>query len=142
MKTLLALVCLVFPLTSLAEANKAVDLGSRRKALDSLLQEQWEYVLRTNPEYASTLGDKRYNDRLRDFSQAFIDSDLRATADFLRRFEAIDTTGFPVQEQLNRRLMIRDLRLELEGARFKQWEMPVRQNGGVHLAIPRSVRVW
>ena len=142
MKTLLALVCLVFPLTSLAEANKAVDLDSRRKALDSLLQEQWEYVLRTNPEYASTLGDKRYNDRLRDFSQAFIDSDLRATADFLRRFEAIDTTGFPVQEQLNRRLMIRDLRLELEGARFKQWEMPVRQNGGVHLAIPRSVRVW
>src|SRR5215470_10184817 len=142
MKTLLALLCSVLPVTSLAEANNAVDLDTRRKALDSLLQEQWEYVLRTAPEYASILGDKRYNDRLADYSQAFIDADIRATADFLRRFEAIDATGFPVQEQLNKRLMVRRLRLDMESVRFKDWEMPLLQNSGVHLDLPQAVRVW
>ena len=38
---------------------------------------------------------------------------------FLTRFEAIDSTGFPDQEALNKTLIIRDLKLQLEGARFK-----------------------
>jgi len=34
-----------------------------------LLHEQWEYTMRTSPLYASILGDKRYNDKVDDFSQ-------------------------------------------------------------------------
>ena len=49
---------------------------ARVKALHTLLDEQWEYTLRTSPEFASILGDKRYNDKLTDFSQAAIDRDL------------------------------------------------------------------
>ncbi len=50
-------------------ANQPADLEARRKALNDLLHEQWEYTMRTNPIYASILGDKRYNDKLDDFSQ-------------------------------------------------------------------------
>jgi uncharacterized protein (DUF885 family) len=74
----------------------------RVKQLHDLLSEQWEYTLRTSPEFASILGDKRYNDKLSDFSQAAIDSDLRQTRAFLQKFQAIDTNGFPGQERLNR----------------------------------------
>lgn len=123
----------------LAAAPPAGDLAARRKALDLLLKEQWEYTLRTSPEFASILGDKRYNDRLSDFSQAAIDADLAQTAAFLKRFEALDTTGFPVQEQLNKDLMVRQLRLALEGARFKEWEMPVLQTSGIHIDLPQVV---
>src|SRR5215212_4916627 len=73
-------------------------LESRRKQLNDLLAEQWEYVLRTSPEFASILGDKRYNDQVSDFSQKAIDDDLVKTREFLTRFEAIDTSGFPEQE--------------------------------------------
>jgi uncharacterized protein (DUF885 family) len=86
-----------------------------------------------SPEWASLLGDKRYNDKWSDFSQAGIDADLKISADFLKRFEAVDTTGFPLQEQLNRELMLRQLRQSVDGARFKDWEMPLAQNSGVHL---------
>jgi uncharacterized protein (DUF885 family) len=141
MKTILLAVLCLLPVAS-ATAQQPSDIDARRKALAALLDEQWEYFLRTNPEYASILGDKRYNDRLTDYSQAFIDSDIRATADFLRRFEAIDSSGFPLQEQLNKRLMVRRLRLDLEGARFKDWEMPLLQNSGIHLDLPQGVRVW
>jgi uncharacterized protein (DUF885 family) len=114
-------------------------LEARRKALNDLLAEQWEYQLRTSPEFATIIGDKRYNDRLSDFSQKAIDDDLEQTKRFLARFEAIDTSGFPEQEQLNKALMVRQLQLDLEDANFKPWEMPVNQFSGVHLQLPQLV---
>jgi uncharacterized protein (DUF885 family) len=115
------------------------DVNARRKQLDNLLAEQWEYNLRTNPEFASIIGDKRYNDRLSDTSYEFIQKDLAETRKFLARFEAIDTTGFPDQEALNKTLMVRSLQEQLDGARFKEWEMPVSQNSGIHLDLPQMV---
>jgi len=89
-------VLLVCVAESAAQAAPTVE--ARRKALNDLLVEQWEYRLRTSPLFASFLGDKRWNDQLDDFSQAAIDKDLLETQKFLVRFEAIDTTGFPTQE--------------------------------------------
>ena len=116
-----------------------LSVEQRMKQLHDLLNEQWEYTLRTSPEFASILGDKRYNDKLSDLSQAAIDKDLKQTEVFLKQFEAIDTTGFPEQEQLNRDLMVRDLRQRLEAAKFKDWEMPVSQFGGIHIDTPQFV---
>ena len=124
-----------------AAANPPADLEARRKALNDLLHEQWEYNMRTSPIYASILGDKRYNDKLDDFSQKAIDDNLAQTRRFLERFEAVDTTGFPEQEILNKELMVRDLKMGLEGARFKPWEMPVTQEGGIHIDAPQLVSV-
>jgi len=124
-----------------AAANPPADLEARRKALNDLLHERWEYTMRTSPIYASILGDKRYNDKLDDFSQQAIDDDLEQARRFLNRFEAIDTTGFPEQEVLNKQLMVRDLKMSLEDARFKPWEMPVSQFGGIHIDAPQLVSV-
>jgi uncharacterized protein (DUF885 family) len=139
--TALLSLLVILPAVVWAQSAQPSDVERRRQSLDSLLKAQWDYQMRSSPEFASMLGDKRFNDKLTDHSQAFIDSDLRATADFLKRFEAIDTAGFPLQEQLNKRLMVRNLRLALEGARFKDWEMPVLQNSGIHLELPQLVRV-
>jgi len=126
---------------AVAAANPPADLEARRKALNDLLHEQWEYTMRTSPIYASILGDKRYNDKIDDFSQAAIDDSLEQTRRFLVRFEAIDTTGFPEQETLNKALMVRDLKMGLEGARFKPWEMPVNQQSGIHIDAPQLVSI-
>jgi uncharacterized protein (DUF885 family) len=137
---LLTLVAVFVPAIMTA-ANQPTDLESRRKALDNLLHEQWEYTLRTSPIYASILGDKRYNDKLDDFSQKAIDDNLEQSRKFLARFDAIDTAGFPDQEVLNKQLMVRDLRMGLEDARFKPWEMPVNQFSGIHIEAPQLVAV-
>jgi uncharacterized protein (DUF885 family) len=124
-------VCLLLVATLLGAQSS--DLEARRKALNDLLNEQWELNLKENPEFASILGDKRYNDQISDFSEAAIRRQLAEAAAYLKRFEAVDTTGFPEQEALNKTLMIRDLRQQLADAKFKNWEMPVAQNGGLHL---------
>ncbi len=126
---------------AIAAAGQPADLESRRKTLRDLLQEQWEYTMRHYPTFASMLGDKRYNDQLEDYSQQFIDADLEQTRRFLTRFEAINTTGFPDQEVLNQQLMVRDLRMALDGARFKPWEMPVNQISGIQIDLPQLVNI-
>jgi uncharacterized protein (DUF885 family) len=128
------LLCVLCSFSTAAQAPSSLE--SRRKALNDLLAEEWEYRLRTSPVFASFLGDKRWNDKLRDFSQEAIDKDLQETQKFLARFEAIDTSSFPAQEALNKALMVRDLKLELEAARFKPWEMPVNQQNGVQIHLP------
>jgi len=122
-------------------AQPQADLQARRKALNDLLANQWEYTLRTSPLFASILGDKRWNDKIDDFSQKAIDDNLEESKKYLARFEAIDTTGFPEQESLNKVLMVRDLRMTVDGARFKSWEMPVTQFDGIHIDLPQLVTV-
>jgi uncharacterized protein (DUF885 family) len=114
-------------------------LESRRKALADLLAEQWEYTMRTHPVYATIVGDKRWNDQLEDNSEEAVLKDLKEARKFLERFEAIDTSGFPDQEVLNKALMVRDLRTQLEGERFKGWEMPISQMDGIHIFLPTLV---
>jgi uncharacterized protein (DUF885 family) len=129
----------VFRLVKSASAEQSQSAEQRLKGLHALLDEQWEYTLRTQPEFASILGDKRYNDRLSDFSQTAIDRDIRQTRVFLEKFETIDTAGFSDQERLNRDLMVRNLRERLEGVKFKEWEMPVNQFIGAHIDLPQLV---
>jgi len=139
MRAVLLFVLLLTLLLPAVAAPPATDLEARRKALNDLLGEQWEYTLKTNPEYATILGDKRYNDQLADVSLKFVLADLEMSRKFLARFEAIDTAGFPEQEKLSKALMVRDLKQQLDFAVFKEWEMPVNQMGGPHLGMPQLV---
>ena len=127
----LSLLFLAVPLA--AQELSAADLDRRRKALNDLIDEQWEYVMKIAPEFASILGDKRYNDQVSDVSAKAVRDDIAVTKKFLARFEAIDTKGFSEQERLNRDLMVKGLREDLEGAKFVGWQMPVNQMGGIHL---------
>ncbi|HET6178310.1 MAG TPA: DUF885 domain-containing protein [Candidatus Sulfotelmatobacter sp.] len=132
---------LMLPQASPAQSNPSAipSLESRRQQMLSLFDEEWEYQLRTNPEWATMLGDRRYNDRLSDNSPEFFRSDTEEKRKFLARFEAIDPAGFSSQDALSRELMIRKLREGIEGAEFKSWEMPVNQMGGPHLEMPDLV---
>ena len=122
-------------------ANSATQpsLADRRKQLSDLLVEHWDYTMRTNPEWASILGDKRFNDKSADVSEKAVYADLEEQKTFLKRFGSIDTAGFPEQEALNKTLMVRNIELQLEGARFKDWEMPVTQFSGLHIGMPQLV---
>ena len=125
-------------MTALA-APPADDLSVRRKALTDLLAEHWEYTLSTSPEFASILGDKRWNDKLSDVSEAAILADQAKDRVWLARLEAIDTTGFPEQEALTKTLLVRGFKESIANERFRSWEMPVSQMSGIHLNAPQLV---
>ncbi|PPC51779.1 DUF885 domain-containing protein [Acinetobacter baumannii] len=99
-------------------------------------QEQWEYTLKNNPETATALGDLRYNDRWTEISKNQIEKDKKTTQNFLKRFEAIDSTGFSATDQLNKDLMIYQLKETLKNYDLKLYEMPFNQMWGLHLQFP------
>jgi uncharacterized protein (DUF885 family) len=120
-------------------AAPATSVAARSKELSALLAEIWEDTLKHSPEMASSLGDKRYDDQLTDYSAAAVNAALARGMGFIQRLSAIDTTGLTHQEQLSAELMLRSLIENQEGARFKEWQMPINQFGGFHTDTPRLV---
>jgi uncharacterized protein (DUF885 family) len=123
------------PLRALDPAS----LDARRAQLKQLLTEEWEYELREGPEQATLMGDYRYNDRWSDLSLAHVQQQKRDAQKWLVRFEAINVSGFPEQEKLNQRLMLRNLKERIEGIELKTYEMPIDQFNGAHLALAHFV---
>jgi uncharacterized protein (DUF885 family) len=130
-------IALAVALTLSAAAATAQDLEARRKAFQKLLADHWEDTLSHSPEFASILGDKRWNDKLSDNSAKGIADDLERTRVWLGKFEAADVTGFPEQEVLTRDLLVRDMREDLDNAKFENWKMPITQISGIHLQAPQ-----
>ena len=126
------------PVPGVAAAGPT-SVADRSKALSKLFAEIWEDRLKHAPEYASYLGDKRYNDQLTDYSVQAVNAALERGRGFIERLSEIDTAGLTEQEQLSAKLMLRDLIDEQEGAKFKEWQMPVNQFGGFHTEMPRMV---
>lgn len=114
-------------------------LPDRQKALSDLFHDYWEEFLKLNPEFASSIGDKRYNDKISDNSVAAINDWLARERDYMTRLAAIDPTGFTPQEKISQDLLMRDLEQDEEAAQFKEWEMPVNQMDGIYATYPQLV---
>jgi uncharacterized protein (DUF885 family) len=108
-----------------AAAPAATSVAARSKALSTLLEDIWQNRLKHSPEFASLIGDKRYNDQLTDYSVKEVNASLQRGLDYIQRLGAIDTTGFTDQEKLSSELMLRSLIDTQQGAKFKEWEMPI-----------------
>jgi len=119
-----------------SQSKQNSNVSVRVKALNQLLQEQWEYTLKNNPETATVLGDLRYNNRWTELSKNQIEKDKKSTQDFLKRFEVIDSTGFSATDKLNKDLMIYQLKESLKSYDLKLYEMPFNQMWGLHLQFP------
>ena len=114
-------------------------LEDRRKALSSLFDEIWQDRLSHSPEFASSIGDKRYNDQLTDYSVDAYNDQLARGRDYIVRLGGIDTAGMDDQEVLSKDLMVRQLVDQQEAAEFKPWETPVNQFNGLHSELPQLV---
>jgi uncharacterized protein (DUF885 family) len=115
----------------------APSVAARSQALSSLLHEIWEDNLKHSPEFATSIGDKRYDDQLTDYSAKEVNASLQRGLSYIERLGAIDTTGLTEQEQLSAELMLRSLIDDQQGAKFKEWEMPVNQFNGIQTDLPQ-----
>jgi uncharacterized protein (DUF885 family) len=129
---ILTIALLPFPLPAVTDTS---NLEARRKQLNQLIAEEWEYELKESPERATIVGDYRYNDRWRDSSLAHVAVQRTDLQEWLTKFQAIDTTGFPEQEKLNQQLMVRNLKEWIEYIDLKLFLMPVDQFSGVQLDL-------
>ena len=133
--TLLAVVFLIWltPPTGKAQSNNA-NANEATKALYAFFDAEWEYTMEQNPTYASTLGDRRWNDRWDDDSLEAIRKRQAHTKEALARLNRIDRAQLAPADQLNYDLFKKDLELDIEGAKFQTFLMPINQRGGIQTA--------
>ena len=146
----LAVLALVFaaalvlqkPVAMRAQAPTAAAGGSvdaNRKELNQIFKDYWEDTLKHHPEFASTLGDKRYNDQISDYSVKAYNAGLEREQALMMRLGAVDVAGLTDQEKISRDLLLREFAEDQEAANFKEWEMPVTQRGGIYTTYPQIV---
>ena len=139
----LALVCCLSVLPAGAHGQAAAagaeSVDARSKELAALFNDIWQDNLKHSPEFASALGDKRYDDQLTNYSTQEINASLARGRGYIQKLSLIDTTGLSDQEKLSAELMLRSLIDQQEGAKFKEWEMPVNQFNGFHTDLPQLV---
>ncbi len=133
------LLMLAFLPTLRAQTPSAEPLEARRKALNALFEEYWQANLERSPEYASQLGDSRYNDRISDYSVKAENAWLAREQNFLLQLAAIDPDGFTEQEKISRELLLRQFADDAEAAQFKDWELSLNQLDGIHTTYPQLV---
>jgi uncharacterized protein (DUF885 family) len=122
-------------------AEIAAGRGQRSEAarLHELFDASWEYQLNEYPEFATSVGDPRYNRRWTDWSLAAVarrDRELDAPAHTLA---TIDRAALPDPDQLSYDLFRRDLEMEVEGRRFKGEYLQMDQLSGVHQRVAQTI---
>ena len=132
----------LLPCTLLPAQQPQPDVQARSAALSALFADMWQDTLKHSPEFASSLGDRRYNDQLSDLSPRAVNDALARNRAYLVQLAAIDTTGLTPQEKLSAQLMERQLIEHEEGAQFKEWQLPVNQFHGIHTDLPSEVTDW
>jgi uncharacterized protein (DUF885 family) len=116
-------------------AQNPKPVADRLAAQNALFEEQYESDLKNFPERATAFGDYRYNDKLADYSLEAIAQRNKTNQEFLVRLQAIDTTGFGDQDQLSHDLMVRVLQQRITDYSFKEYEMPINQQNGIHTGL-------
>jgi uncharacterized protein (DUF885 family) len=114
------------------DAKLAAD---RVAAQNAIFDDYYESELRNFPERATAFGDYRYNDKLDDYSLDGIMQHHKTDEAFLARINAIPTTGFADQDQLSHDLLVRVLQQRIADFNFKEYEMPINQQNGIHTKL-------
>ncbi len=122
-----------------AQGASTASPEERRNALNEIFHEYWEASLKHSPEFASEIGDKRFDDQISDYSVKALNDWLATEQGYLMRLAAIDPAGLSDQEKISRELLLREFADDAEGAEFKEWEMPVNQMDGIYATYPRLV---
>ena len=110
-------------------------VADRLAEQNALFEEQYESDLRNFPQRATARGDYRYNDKLAEYSLDAIAQRQKEDQTFLRRLQAIPTTGFSVQDQLSHDLLTRVLQQRIADFDLKEYEMPVNTQSGLHTSL-------
>jgi len=133
-----AFLCAFLGLTVLASPSSP-DPASRSK-LHALLDEAWEFELREDPLFATSVGDRRFDDRLPAVRVA--DQARRAgqRRQLLDRLRAIDPAGLDEtdrESQALQRVKLEDAIREFE---LHHYRFPINADSGFHMELAQLVR--
>ena len=133
MKLLLSalIIALLMPPSLNAQHNP---MTPATKTLRDLFTSEWNYWMEQYPTWASTLGDRRWNDRWEDRSLDAIAKRHRHNLEVLERLKAIDQQALSASDRLNYKLFFKDCENAIAEHGYQLYLLPLNQLHGVQTA--------
>ncbi|MDZ3830383.1 MAG: DUF885 domain-containing protein [Sphingopyxis sp.] len=125
--TVLTSVSMAVMLPAAAQAMSSPD-----SAVDVLADEYWAGVMRASPIYASSVGVRSYEGQVGDHSLAANDRRAEVAKKLLVRLDAIDPASLTASGRVNRGILMRTLREDVEENGFGQRTINFTNRSGWH----------
>lgn len=109
------------------------------RALLRLLADDLEEGMRRYPTWATSRGDRRFDDLLEDAGPEARTNALEHVELRLRALGEIDRDELSAANRVNAHLLEYELTRRVDAARFHPWQMPVTQLGGPQTELPQLV---
>lgn len=133
LRIFLFIVLQLLPSTVLAEA-------SADKKFENFLEELWEDRLRDSPEWATSIGDDRYNDRWSDVSLAFQKTAKEKTEKFFEKLQSINRASLSRKQQINYDLLRYQFENMIEGFDYPSEFLVFDQMGNWTNELPQTLK--
>ncbi len=102
--------------------------------LHALFKDEWEITMRENPEFASTLGERRYNDRWTDLSLAAFERRNAHDQEVLKTLAGIPLAELTAADKLNYTLFRKQYEESVEGFPFHRHLLALNHMSGIQTA--------
>jgi uncharacterized protein (DUF885 family) len=104
------------------------------KTLHDLFTSEWDYWMEQYPTWASSLGDRRWNDRWEDRSLNAIEKRNGHNLEVLAKLKTIDQESLSAFDRLNYKLFFNDYENAVEEYGYRLYLIPLNQLHGVQTA--------
>lgn len=125
------MLCGFLTLSGAGFAQKKADVKEPAARSNALFKEEWEFTLRDFPEFASTLGERRYNDRWTDLSLAAIERRHQHDLDVLKKLAGIPSVSLSAADKLNYTLFRKQYEQSVEGFQFHGHLLALNHMNGI-----------
>ncbi|HLJ89200.1 MAG TPA: DUF885 domain-containing protein [Candidatus Angelobacter sp.] len=122
------LALVLYALSALGQTNPP---NAAAKSLHDLFTAEWDYDMEHSPEEASSLGDRRWNDRWSDDSLEAHARSNQHNQDVLARLAKIERSALPPADQLNYDLFKKGYERRIERYNFHWFLLPLNQREGI-----------
>ncbi len=104
--------------------------------LHALFDREWEWRLQAYPEFATSIGDHRYDDKLTDVTAAaYAQRDTQTVNAWLDELNHIDRSALSPEDRINFDMFKTQLQERHDSYRFNEQLMPLNADSGFHTAF-------
>lgn len=107
--------------------------------LEELFKREWENSFSKHPEYATFMGDYRFNDKLSDLSYQEIENNYKHEIKVLEELRTFNTDKLNETNKISLDLYIEQTENHIKSHNYKEYLMPINQMHGIHTFFSRLI---
>ena len=132
-----SLLTFIFLISSCSSIDVAIEEPNKKNSVDenlkfeTYLNEDWEIYLNENPLFASYVGDKRFNDKIKSNSVDVFNDSKKSDTSSLNKLRQINQSILSDENKLNYKLKEFDLLNNIQSKEFPIYFLRLNQRGGI-----------